>query len=337
MESTLTPSRKLGVSIVVMALVMGVASVVAAQAGPSSSCTGGSTAQFGESFFGLEDGGNRLLSTTPSAREYPLELPAGTYALDAVSYDGYEQREDISGQTQEQWFAEFLGADGSVLATSGITADLEDGVTEATWSGAIGEVTLAEAATTIRVVHAAPGSASVNSVRPVCVGATDTSTPPPTEAPAPTQAPAPGSDVAVEFVSTADSSSTVSITCAALAESALGTQIDLQLTDVPASTGCVVEYPATLDCAMSVDPASTMGASGPGIQNILIPADGGAEILMTLDCVQPQIPVATTTPTVPPASPTTTTAPAVVDTEVGGQVETAPAATAQTGTPAFTG
>lgn len=359
MESTPTPGHKLGVSVVIIALVLGLAGVVAAQTGPSSDCSGDVVATFGEAAFGLEDEGNRLLSTTPTVREFPLSLAPGTYALNGVSYDGYDQRETIVGQTQEQWFVELVDSSGTVLATSGITADLEDGVTEATWTGDLGEVTIDSAATAIRVVHAAPGSASVNSVRPVCVGAVDTSAPATTEAPttttsivvaAPTttiEVVVPGSTVGLEFVSTSQTASTVALTCGELTESALGVTANLELTEVPASSACDAEYPAALDCAMRIDPISTAGASSPGLQVLNVPAEGDANIMMILDCVEPQVAAVTTTTapaavvtttTAPPAAVvTTTTAAPAVQAEVANDVERAKTATAQAGQPDFTG
>lgn len=346
METTPIAVRKLGVAVAIVTLVLGVAGVVAAQTGPSSDCTGDTVATFGEMFYGLEDEGNRLLSTAPQSREYAISLGAGTYTLNGVSYDGYDKREEIGPQTQEQWFAEFIGSDGSVLATSGITGDLEDLVNEATWSGAMGEVTLGAAATAIRITHAAPGSDSVNSVRPVCVGATNNAEPSPEPAPTTTEAPAPASSLSVDFVSTSSTSSSVSAACAELTESALGVEVSLEIADIPASSSCAVEYPTTLDCTTSIEPLSVTGASATGVQNIIIPVAGGVDASMIIDCVEPQVAsvVETTTTSAPPAAvtattvaPTTPKAAVEVETEVQQVVETAPAATAQTGQPAFTG
>jgi len=330
-------THRIGVAAIVMSLVLGVATVVAAQSGPSTDCSGDSVVQFGTEFFGLEDEGNRLLSTSPSQREYPLPtpMPAGTYSLNGVSYDGYPERETISPQTREQWYVEFLASDGSVLAASGITADLADAVQEADWSGSLGEITLATPASVIRVVHAAPGSVSVNSVRPVCIGATNTAVPASTTTTTEAAQVAPPSFVGVDFVSTAPNASTLSMTCGARTESATGTELTLEIRNIPAGSGCAVEYPINLDCVLSVDPKSTQGASAVGVQNLIIPVAGGATVNMTIDCVERLVgtdnPPTTTTL---PVATTTTTAPT---TKVAEKVETAPAATAQDGQPAFTG
>lgn len=338
---TRTSKHKAGVAAVIMCLVLGVAGVVAAQSGPTSECSGDSVTTFGTEYYGLGQGGNRLLSTSPTSIDFAMAtpLPAGTYSLNAVSYDGYDERELVAPQTQEQWFAEFISSSGSVLATSALTVDLEDLVTEANWAGSLGEVTLAAPAASVRVRHAAPGSNSVNSVRPVCLGATDTSVVTTTEAPTETtEAPAvvaPVSLATVDFVSTASSASTVSLVCGDLTESATGTDVNLRITDIPASSACVVEYPSDLNCTVGVDPSSVTRASAAGVQNFAIPASGDLDVSITIDCVEAQVAVATTT--APAAVVTTTTTAPAVTPEVDGQVETAPTASAQTGQPAFTG
>jgi len=161
-----------GIVAIVGALLVSGASL-SAQSGPSADCSATNASNFGTQFFGVEEFGNRLLSTSPTSRVFdlPSAMVAGTYTIDAVSYDGYPNRDTVAAQPLEQWFAEFLAADGTVLATTGSTGELEDLVLEATWSGSLGEVTLADTATQIRTIHVAPGDPLINSVRPVCVGA----------------------------------------------------------------------------------------------------------------------------------------------------------------------
>jgi hypothetical protein len=166
-------------------------------AGPASSqsasCTGTATVAFGTA--SMTSTSSLLTSNTVpewgwvTSRTYAASIPAGTYQLSAVSYDGYETRAATTGQTQEIWKVEFLGAGGTVLATSGATSDLADGVQEATWSGSLGTVTLAEPATQVRTVHAFPTDDRVaHSVKPICLGAT-LQTPPTTTAPPTTTTP----------------------------------------------------------------------------------------------------------------------------------------------------
>ena len=101
----------------------------------------------------------------------PAPVPAGTYNLTAVSYDGYPDRVTAT-QPQELWFLQLLDADSNVLATSGVTADLVDLVAEAEWIGGIGQVTWAGAdAVQVKAVHGWQQDGSPNSVAPLCFGA----------------------------------------------------------------------------------------------------------------------------------------------------------------------
>lgn len=305
----------------VVVSVLTMAGSVSAQAGPGATCMGDNTTTFGSGYFGLEDFGNRLLSTSPTSREFALAAPleAGTYMLDAVAYDGYPGRELIDPQPREQWFAELLAADGTVLATSGVTGDIDDGVEEGTWAGSLGEVTIAQTATTVRTVHAAPGSISVNSVRPVCVGATG----------GPVAPVAPTSTVVVDYDSTNVPASDVVIVCGNDEVSATGTTVDLLLDQVAAGAGCSVGYSGDVACTVAVDPTSTTERVLHNHVDVRVPDVGDTAITVDIDC---------NGVVAAPASTTTTTAPAVVETEVQGQVQVqAPTAQVQPGSPAFTG
>lgn len=147
----------------------------ASQSGPDGSCT--DTVLSMQAGFG--DRGQALYSDTnfgfDSRRHVLVEpIPAGTYDFNAVSYDGYLERDTTAPQPNEQWFAQLLDADGNVLAQTGATADLEDLVLEDTWTGPIGTVSWdGPDAVAVFIVHAAPpGATSPNSVEPVCLGAT---------------------------------------------------------------------------------------------------------------------------------------------------------------------
>ncbi|MFQ5558245.1 MAG: hypothetical protein ACE5GB_12160, partial [Acidimicrobiales bacterium] len=94
-------------------------------------------------------------------------IPAGSYDLSAITYDGYDDRPTVVTEPNEQLYIDFLDVDGNVLATSGVSGDLDDGVIEATWSGTLGQVSWTGAsATRVRTVHAFPGGEITNSIRP---------------------------------------------------------------------------------------------------------------------------------------------------------------------------
>lgn len=318
-------SRVLGLAtaavlLVALALVT-MAGSVSAQTGPGASCTGDNTTTFGNNYYGFDDFGNRLFSTDPTSREYALSTPleAGTYVLDAVSYDGYPGRELIDPQPREQWYVELLAADGTVLATSEVTGDLEDMVMEATWAGGLGEVSIDQTAVTIRTVHASPGSASIDSVRPVCLGATGGPVEP---------EPVPTSSITVDFDSVNLPASNVMVVCGPMEESATGTSADLMLDGIAADSGCAVRYTPGNTCSVAVTPELALAATNDGAVNITIPETGDTAVVVDIDCTGVEIVAPVTTSTVP------------VETEVEGQVETpavAPTAQVQPGTPAFTG
>lgn len=321
-------ARTVGFAAVALSLVavavLTMAGSVSAQDGPGATCIGDNVTTFGSDYYGTADFGNRMLANSTISREFALAapLPAGTYVLDAVSYDGYETRLLATGQPAEQWYAELLSGDGAVLATSGVTADLPDGLEEATWTGALGTVTIDQDATSVRILHAAPGSISPNSVRPVCLGATGGPEDPEPEA----------SDLTVDYDSIDADAATIVASCGALEESAVGTTVDLALDSLPAGAECTVTYPAALTCVVALSPADIVGAAGEGVATVQVPAAGATSIIVDIDCVGVEVAAVTTTTTAPV---TTTT----ISTRVGGQVETpvAPTAQVQPGNPAFTG
>ncbi len=334
-------------------LVLAMNDRASAQSGPQGTCSGDVTVTFGSEYFGLGDFGNRLMSSTPQSRTYdlPSPMPAGTWDVTAVSYDGYTGRDSISPQTQEQWYTEFLAADGTVLATSGTSADIEDSVIEAEWAGSLGSVTLAAEATTIRTVHVAPGAASVNSVRPTCIGASLQATTPEL------------STISVTIQHTDASSSTLTLTCGTEEQSATGRLVQLLLDDIEGPQRCEITYPTDAVCAVVVSPTE---ATTETITNgIAVTVPEATDVEVTITCRAAD--TAVTTTTLPDATATTTTTVATgngtatttttvatntgaggtgggaatttttIATQVQGQVETAPTAQAQPGTPTFTG
>ena len=261
---------------------LGFASVALAQDGPAGTCSG-DVAAFGTAFFGTEDNGNRLLSTSPTNRTYELAtvIPAGSYAVNAVSYDGYSTRESIPSQPQEQWFAELLDAEGGVLATTGPTADLEDLVVEASWSGSVGSIEIAGDATSIRVLHLAPGSPSVNSVRPVCLGfvsdgsgggdggdgGDDMST-----------------SIVVDYENTDGESVPVEVACGrGLVDSAAGSTVTVAIADVPSGATCEVDYTDGDDnCDVSVSDNAVKTEFDGNVLVITMPDSG--QVVVDISC-----------------------------------------------------
>ena len=140
----------------------------ASAAGSQSGCYGSPVIQFDGPKLGSWAGGSTFV---PSAT-YAASIPAGTFDLNGASYDSYEGRAQTPAQLSEKWFAQILDANGNVLATSGSTGDLPDGIDNASWAGGMGRVTLSAPATQVRVVHAhqVPDQSEANSVFPRCLG-----------------------------------------------------------------------------------------------------------------------------------------------------------------------
>jgi hypothetical protein len=110
--------------------------------------------------------------------DLPTPLAAGTYDITAITYDGYEGRENVT-QPFEQVIFQALAADGSVVGQTGPTIDVPDFVIEATQRTALGEVTLSQPAVAIRGRHAYLATDSTpNSLDIICVGFDEI--PPPT-------------------------------------------------------------------------------------------------------------------------------------------------------------
>ena len=353
MSSLVSPSARRFwiVAVVAVALASAVALIeqADAQTGPNASCTANVTT-FGTTTFGIDGGANRLTTTGTPTATFALAAPlaAGTYNINAVSYDGYPDRILTVPQLREQWTASFLAADGSVLATTAATVDIADGVNEATWAGSLGSVTLASQAVSVQLSHAGIGDVSVNSVYPVCVGADLVE--PEVET---------TSGIVVDFDDLAERSATIGVTCGDLSESATGSTADLAINDLEPGSECLVEYPVDFDCEVTVDPVDpgvTPGLVDNGV-TVNTPAEGGI-VTVAIICDADEEVVATTTtvaPTTTTVAPTTTatggtattvapsatTAPTTttrVTAEVQGQVELpASPAQPQTGTPTFTG
>lgn len=329
----MTRSTRAAAAVVVVSLVtFGLLTSVGAQTGPSGGCSGDVTTTFGADYFGAGREDITLLSIGTNSRTYPLPsaLEPGEYALSAVSYDGYPDRGNVPAQPREQWFAELLSADGTVLATSATTADIADNVVEDTWAGAIGTVTIATTATQVRISHAAPGADGVNSVRPVCVAATAVAQVPEIEP----------SSVTVTFQDEGPDASSISLDCGGTSESATGRLVQIRLADLPGGSSCAIDYPAERVCDITSAPAGTDVAQVRDQLVVSIPSEGGVDIQVNIVCrVTPVDPGPATTTTVAPQTPTTTAAPVSPTTTAAPIVPEVKSATAtpQQANPAFTG
>ncbi|MCD5381934.1 MAG: hypothetical protein LR017_01305 [Candidatus Pacebacteria bacterium] len=96
-------------------------------------------------------------------------LPAGDYKVHLFAYDGYVGRTAVTGQNREQYRLVFLNG-ANVLAESGSTADLADGVETAQRKQKVNNaLTITDTITGVKAVHAAwVDNTSPNSLWPVC-------------------------------------------------------------------------------------------------------------------------------------------------------------------------
>jgi len=123
-------------------------------------------------------------------------IPAGTYDVQTVSYDGHPNR--VGSQPFEYYFLQFLDSGGTEIARTGNTTELVDGVDVAQAFDVFPSIVLADDTYTIVAVHGyqLDASHSSNSLQPVCVGfsqvvtttttTTTTTTVPPSTTVAPT-------------------------------------------------------------------------------------------------------------------------------------------------------
>ncbi len=97
-----------------------------------------------------------------------ISLPAGKYKVSLASSDGYDWRDQVS-QPKEYYHIELY--DGSLIAKSNRTQDLQDYVNSAVWSGVVNNsLTVSRDATQIVAQHTAyPDTSSPNSLMPTCV------------------------------------------------------------------------------------------------------------------------------------------------------------------------
>jgi hypothetical protein len=246
--------------------------VVSAQTGPAGQCSASSlvpvafpSAGFDAGYAGTIVSGNSYYrrSITVAAA-----VPAGEYQIDTVSYDGYTGRTGTAAQPYEQYVLEFLSASGDVLARTGPTADLADGVEEATWSGSVGSVVLAEDATQIRAIHRArvdssfdPGP-SANSVQPACVGVVPVQPPTTTTEPPTTTVTEPPSTTTEPPSTTTEPPSTTTEPPSTTTEPPSTTSEPPSTTTEPPTT-TVIEPPTTTSSVPTTTAAPTTSSTVP--------------------------------------------------------------------------
>ena len=172
--------QSLTVAVVVVAAVLVPASASVAQDGPVPDCSGDVVGLFPNVGFGRGGVAGVFAgpATRPTQQSIASVVPAGTYLVNAVGYDGYEDRSSTTPvQELEQYRLEFLDAGGAVLAVTSPTVDIQVGVEEAFWSGSVGQVTLAADAVSVRATHFHAGQpVGTQSVMPSCFGATAVAT-----------------------------------------------------------------------------------------------------------------------------------------------------------------
>lgn len=178
--------KRLWISTIAVLLVMVAPSVVSAQVsgGPSVGCGGDSNATWPDVGYGSHRGVIYSVTATGvgklPTKSLAVDIAAGVYEIDTVSYDGGDDRAD-DVQPQEQYFLAFFDAADVVIDRTPIaTVDLLDGVLEAEWAGSLGLVTLDRPAVRIQAEHASlylPADPHPNSVMPICVGWTLQATP----------------------------------------------------------------------------------------------------------------------------------------------------------------
>ena len=380
MKSSQLGRKKAGVGIgAVLLLIASLISANATLGAQTTDCNQAQSFNLGGELFGTAFNGNHLLSITnedgmPVIGPVSLgfTLTAGTYDVGGESTDGYVGRDTVS-QPSEQWFAEFLDAGGNVLARTNTTGDIPDNIETGYWNGSLGSIELAADAVSVTFRHAAPGGANTpNSVRPICLGFTNTT---PAPAPAvvctegqievigadgavescddPAPEPAPTSTIMVDFDSVAES--TVTLTCTAGdgtdSESVDGTAVDIMFDPVGAGETCTVDYPAAGDlaCTMSVTDSADGGEfpfsesvdGDIATKTIAFPADAAVDVKVVITCDEPVVTTDQDTasePVVEAEEVSNDPDPEPeAEVEVLGAVVTAPVAQAETGTPTFTG
>ncbi len=131
----------------------------------------------------IDFSGARLRSDQERARAqttpHPVSIPAGTYELRLVAWDGYESRVNVT-QPREQYRVVVRDSAG-VIATSNSTPDLQDRVVSATFDGVVNEsLVINRPGTQVFAEHTAfPDQTSPNSLNAICAVLIPKIVPPP--------------------------------------------------------------------------------------------------------------------------------------------------------------
>jgi hypothetical protein len=114
---------------------------------------------------------DRRTNTSTDAFRRTANIPAGRYKISLEAFDGYTGRSKTRGQTNERYYISFYNANTSLVATSGATGDVADGVEQAYWRGVVNNsITFDKSVSSIVVRHLIPYyNANPNSVTPVCM------------------------------------------------------------------------------------------------------------------------------------------------------------------------
>ncbi len=102
---------------------------------------------------------------------HAANIPAGKYRISLEGFDGYTGRTQTTGQKNERYYVKFYNGDTSLVATSGVSGDVPDGVEQAYWRGVVNNnITLSKSVAGIMLYHQIPYyNANPNSVTPVCM------------------------------------------------------------------------------------------------------------------------------------------------------------------------
>lgn len=116
---------------------------------------------------GRDDPSIRVIYYHNPEVEQAVSIPAGTYTVQTVSWDGYATRIDTGIQPTEYWTVDYISG-GTVLGKHGPTTDIKDLVIEDTQLNSFGPITFSSTVDTLLLKHGNIWNAG-NSVVPVCI------------------------------------------------------------------------------------------------------------------------------------------------------------------------